>query len=346
MVRVFCCIVKDFGAATLRFTPNLPSVELPRLSARSAFIPPMPAHNSPNLRTELALLAVLACLRGSSYLLIKIALATIPPITLMAIRVTLAALFLLAVMRLRGEYLPTDKRSWRQLFVQSLLNSSVAWLVLAWGAQYVPSGMAGVLNSTSPLFVFLLTAFSSSAASSASKSALKFTGVVLGFLGVLLVVGVDSLREFGQQTLAQAAVLFGAFLYACAALNGKRLAHLSPLVTATGTMLWATLSLVPLSLLLEQPWTLTPSANSLFAATTLAIMCTGIALIIYFRLMHTLGAMGVASQSYLRAGVSVLLGLIVLGEQLSATVLIGLIITIVGVALINWPVPNRGEPPP
>ncbi len=297
----------------------------------------MPTPTPPNLRTEFVLLGVLACLWGSSYLLIKVALATIPPITLMAVRVTLAALFLLVVMRVRGEHLPTDGRSWRDLFVQSLLNSSVAWLVLAWGAQYVPSGMAGVLNSTSPLFVFLLTAFSSNASSSNAKSLLKIAGVVLGFVGVLLVVGVDSLRGLGQQTLAQAAVLFGAFLYACAALNGRRLAHLSPLVTATGTMLWAAVSLVPLSLSLEQPWTLAPSSTSLSAAATLAILCTGIALIIYFRLMHTLGAMGVASQSYLRAGVSVLLGLIVLGEQLSATVLIGLVITIFGVALINWP---------
>lgn len=301
----------------------------------------MPARNPPNLRIELALLAVLACLWGSSYLLIKVALATLPPVTLMAIRVALAAMFLLVVMRARGEHLPTDGRSWRDLFVQSLLNSSVAWLVLAWGAQYVPSGMAGVLNSTSPLFVFLLTAFSSNTSSGGARSMMKITGVVLGFIGVLLVVGMDSLRGLGQQTLAQAAVLFGAFLYACAALNGKRLAHLSPLVTATGTMLWAAASLVPLSLVLEQPWTLTPSTSSLSAAATLAIMCTGIALIIYFRLMHTLGAMGVASQSYLRAGVSVLLGLIVLGEQLSATVLIGLIVTIVGVALINWPVKKR-----
>ena len=296
-----------------------------------------------NLRFELALLAVLACLWGSSYLLIKVALATIPPVTLMATRVTLAAVFLLVVMRVRGENLPTDSRSWRDLFVQSLLNSSVAWLVLAWGAQYVPSGMAGVLNSTSPLFVFLLTAFSSKASSGNTNSLSKITGVVLGFVGVLLVVGMDSLRGLGQQTMAQAAVLFGAFLYACAALNGKRLAHLSPLATATGTMLWAANSLVPLSLLLEQPWTLTPSNTSLFAAITLAILCTGIALIIYFRLMHTLGAMGVASQSYLRAGVSVLLGLIVLGEQLSATVLIGLIITIVGVALINSPTAKSGK---
>jgi drug/metabolite transporter (DMT)-like permease len=297
----------------------------------------MTALTPANLRLELALLGVLACLWGSSYLLIKVALATIPPVTLMAARVTLAALFLLAVMRVRGEHLPTDGRTWRELFVQSLLNSSVAWLVLTWGAQFVPSGMAGVLNSTSPLFVFLLTAFSAKASSGNATSITKIAGVTLGFIGVLLVVGVDSLRGLGQQTLAQAAVLFGAFLYACAALNGKRLAHLSPLATATGTMLWAAVSLAPLSLALEKPWSLTPSTHSLVAAVTLAILCTGIALIIYFRLIQTLGAMGVASQSYLRAGVSVLLGLVVLGERLSATVLIGLIVTIVGVALINWP---------
>ena len=88
----------------------------------------MPEAAAPNIRIELALLALLAGLWGSSYLLIKVALSGIPPYTLMAIRVTLAALFLLIVMRLCGEHLPTDRRSWRNLFVQSLLNSSVAWL--------------------------------------------------------------------------------------------------------------------------------------------------------------------------------------------------------------------------
>jgi drug/metabolite transporter (DMT)-like permease len=306
----------------------------------------MTTPSTPNVRVEMTLLAVLAGLWGSSYLLIKIALATIPPVTLMAARVTIAAIFLLLVMRTRGEHLPVDRRTRRDLFVQSLLNSSVAWLVLAWGSQYVPSGTAGVLNSTSPLFVFLLTAtatWSSRSAKDASRSTLKTAGVVLGFIGVVLVVGVDALRGLGQQTLAQIAILFGAFLYGCAALNGKRLSHLSSLVTATGTMLLAMATLVPLALLVDRPWTIAPSTRSLLAAGKLAILCTGVALIIYFRLIKTLGAMGVASQSYLRAGVSVLLGLIVLGEQLSASVLIGLVVTIVGVALINWPV--RISPP-
>ena len=294
----------------------------------------MPATQDKNLRFELALLAVLAGLWGSSYLLIKVALASFPPFTLMAIRVSLAAAFLVAVMRVRNEHLPRDAATWRMLFVQSLLNSSVAWLVLAWGQQFLASGLAGVLNSTSPLFVFLLTAFS---AQREARSVAKVLGVILGFVGVALVVGLDALQGLGQQALAQAAVLFGAFLYGCAAINGKRLSHVSPLATATGTMLWAMLSLVPLSLAFDQPWTLQPTAKASLAAATLAILGTGVALVIYFRLVKTLGPMGVASQAYLRSGVSVLLGLFILGEQLSPTVLLGLVIIIIGVALINLP---------
>ena len=286
------------------------------------------------LGVELVLLAVLAGLWGSSYLLIKVALTSFPPITLMAVRVTLASAFLLIVMQARGERLPRDGESWQALFVQSLLNSSVAWLVLAWGQQFLASGLAGVLNSTSPLFVFLLTAFS---AQRGTQSLAKVMGMVLGFVGVALVVGLEVLQGLGQQTIAQGAVLFGAFLYACAAINGKRLAHLSPLVTATGTMLWATVSLLPLSLAFDQPWALRPNALACLAAATLALLGTGLALIIYFRLIKTLGPMGVASQSYLRAGVSVILGLLILGEQLSGTVLAGLVVIIAGVALINYP---------
>ena len=215
-----------------------------------------------------------------------------------------SAAFLVLVMKVRRERLPRDAHTWRSLLVQSLLNSSVAWLALAWGQQFLASGLAGVLNSTSPLFVFLLTGLSAGA----TKSVPKLAGVLLGFVGVTLVVGFDALQGLGRQALAQGAVLFAAFLYACAAINGKRLSHVSPLATATGTMLWAVLTLVPLSLAFDQPWNIHPSVKASLAAATLAILGTGVALIIYFRLIKTLGPMGVASQSYLRAGVSVMLG--------------------------------------
>jgi len=298
-----------------------------------------PPHNP---RLEYALLAVLAGLWGSSYLLIKLALASIPPVTLIAMRVTIAAIVLSTVMRVRGEHLPSNRADWRALFVQSLLNSSIAWLVLAWGQQFVPSGTAGVLNSTSPLFVLLIAlamqhVWQRTRPATSATTPRKTAGVALGLVGVVLVIGVDALQGLGQQAFAQSAILFGAFLYACAAIAGQRLAHLPSLTTACGTMICAAVTLVPISLAVDRPWLLEPSARSLVAAGTLGILCTGVALIIYFRLIKTLGAMGVASQSYLRAGFSVLLGFVVLGEQPPPSVLAGLVVTIVGVALIIWP---------
>jgi len=133
------------------------------------------------------------------------------------------------------------------------------------------------------------------------------------------------------------AALLGALLYACAAIYGKNFAHLPATVIAAATMIWASVCLVPLSLTLEQPWLLSPSLKSVLAAIMLAVFCTGGALLIYFRLLNTLGSMGVASQAYLRAGVGVVLGVVFLGEQIDMLVGLGLLCAMVGVILINLP---------
>lgn len=294
--------------------------------------------SSANLRTELPLLALLALLWGSSYLLIKVAVAEIPPVTLIALRVLGAAIFLLLVMGARCERLPRDARTWRMLLVQAVFNSIGAWTVLAWGQQYVESGLASVLNSTSPVFVFLITAL---VTRHEALNGRKLVGAVLGVLGVALIVGVDVLRGLGDQVAGQLACLVGAVLYAGAAIYGKRFNHISAIATATGTMIWASLVLVPLALVLDQSWTLTPSPTALAATVILSIVCTGGALLIYFRLVRTLGSMGVASQSYLRAGIGVVLGVLLLGETFTFPVAAGLCAAIGGVALINWPAKGR-----
>jgi drug/metabolite transporter (DMT)-like permease len=147
-----------------------------------------------NIVFESALLCLLALLWGSSYLLIKVAVETIPPITLIAIRVFIAAIFLSAIVIWKGERLPRDGKTWRLLLVQSFLTSIGAWTVLAWGQQFVDSALASVLNSTSPVFVFLITFF------------------------------------FTRQETTSWLKLFGA----C-------------------TMLWASIFLVPLSLVIDEP---------------------------------------------------------------------------------------------
>lgn len=287
---------------------------------------------APRRGVELGLLGLLALLWGSSYLLIRVALATIAPVTLIAMRVAVAALVLLAVMRSLRMPLPRDRPTWSRLLVQSLLNSILPWTLLAWGQQHVDSGLAGVLNSMSPVFVLLITAlFTRHEPAGAGQLA----GAVLGMSGVALVVGISALGGIGREVGAQLCIVLAALLYAGGAIYGRRHSHLPALVTAAGSLIWATLWLVPASLLLDRPWSSSPSLQSLAAAAALAVFGTAGALLLYFRLLRTLGSMGVASQSYLRAGVSVLLGALVLGEQVSMTKGAGLLAIVLGVAAIN-----------
>lgn len=287
-----------------------------------------------HLGLELALLLLLALLWGSSYLFIKVALAGLPPLSLIALRVSIAAGFLAAVMAWRHERLPRDRRTWRMLFLQAVFNSIGAWTLLSWGQQYIDSGLASVLNSTTPIYVFVM---SLALTRHEALDGWKLLGTTVGFAGVSLVVGIDVLQGFGRHVAGELAVLAGALLYACAAIYGKRFASQSALVTATGTMICATLCLVPASLIVERPWTLQPSWPALLAVATLGLGCTGLAMLIYFRLLRTLGSLGVTSQSYLRAGVGVLLGIIVLGEQLTPAIAVGLAAALLGVVAINLP---------
>lgn len=298
--------------------------------------------NSAILRTELPLLGLLALLWGASYLFIKVAVAEIPPVTLIAFRVLGAAVFLLLIMRGRAETLPRDLRTWRMLLLQAVFNSIGAWTVLAWGQQYVDAGLSSVLNSTSPIFVLLITAFVTRHETLGGR---KLAGAALGIVGVILIVGVDALRGLGHQVAGQIACLVGAALYAGAAIYGNRFGHIGAVATATGTMIWASMVLVPLALVLERPWTLSPGFMAIGAAVVLSVACTGVALLIYFRLVRTLGSMGVASQSYLRAGIGVILGMAFLDESFSFPVGLGLVAAIAGVVLINWPRP-RSKPRP
>lgn len=283
---------------------------------------------------EFALLGLLALLWGSSYALISIGLTSFPPVTLMALRVVFAAVFLLAIIRIRRLSLPRDARMWRLLFLQSILNSSGAWTLLAWGQQYVESAVASVLNSTSPVFVFLITAVLSLPRAPVLH---RLAGALLGVLGIILIVGPGSLSGLGGQFLPQGAIVAGAVLYAMAAVNGRYFSELSPFVTAAGTLICAVIVLVPASLIIDRPWLLAPAPEAWAAVIVLGIVCTGIAFLIYFRLIKTLGPMGVASQAYLRSGIGVLLGVVFLSETMTLATALGIIVAIVGVILINIP---------
>lgn len=294
---------------------------------------------------ELALLALLALLWGSSFLFIAIALEGLPPVTLVAVRVVSAALFLWVVVALRRRPLPRSPRMWGHIAVHALVGNLMPWLTLAWGQQSVDAALAAVLNSTSPLFVVVY-----SAALGLAVTPRRAAGAVLGFAGIVLIMGLGALETLGADLVPQLAVLSGAAGYAAAALYGRHFHGLDPAVTAACALSLAAVLVVPASLAVDAPLALRPGGDALLAALVLGVFATGVAQILWFRLVRTLGALGTSSQSYLRVGVGVALGVVVLGETVTLAMGAGILLAVAGVALINiapgrlripWPRPRR-----
>lgn len=284
--------------------------------------------------TELALLALLATLWGASYTFIKIGVETIPPVTLIAARTLIAGGVLLVVLRLRGLRLPRDGATWRSFAVQACLNSVFPFTLIAWAEQSVDAGLAVILNAMTPVFTFLVTWLWSRHEATTFR---KFAGVMIGLFGTCIVVGTQALTHVGQELAGQLAVVLATICYAGAAIFGRTFKSLDPIMPATGSLISGAAMLVPVSLVLDRPWTLAPSEASVLALIGLAIFSTALAFLIYFRLIHTLGSLGVTAQGYLRAPIGVAIGAYVLGERLDSSAWIGLLCILAGVLLMTLP---------
>ena len=287
-----------------------------------------------NIGVELALLLLLATLWGGSYTFIKLGVATIPPVTLIAGRTLIAGVLLLLIMYWRGVRLPRDAATWRRFLFQACLNSVIPWTLIAWAERSVDAGLATILNSTSPIFTFFLTL---AIAHQDAPSLRKLFGVAAGMIGICLIVGVQALDGIGEQLAAQLAIVAATVCYAGAAVFSRGFKGLDPMAPAAGSLLCGAAMLLPISVVVERPWTLTPSGTSLLALLGLAVFSTAIAFVIYFRLIQTLGSVGTTAQAYLRVPIGVALGVLLLGESLSATAWIGLGCVVVGVAAMTIP---------
>lgn len=287
-----------------------------------------------NLTLELLLLLALATLWGASYTFIKIGVETIPPITLIAARTLIAGALLLAVLRGRGLKMPRDVATWRRFLFQACLNSVVPFTLIAWAEQTIDAGIASILNATTPIFAFLMTALITR---HEAVTARKLVGVIAGMTGISLIIGMEAFGGLGEQLLPQLAVVLATVCYAGAAIFGRSFKGLDPMMPAAGSLMSGTVLLIPTSLIVDRPWTLAPSMDSLLALLGLAVFSTALAFAIYFRLIQTLGSVGATAQAYLRVPVGVAIGAIFLGERLSDTAWIGLGCVIVGVAAMTIP---------
>jgi drug/metabolite transporter (DMT)-like permease len=296
-----------------------------------------------HLTREIGLLLLLALIWGSSFTLIKVAIPTIPPFTMVAARVTIATVLLLLVATAQGYALPRQGSVWAAFLVQGLLQSALPFTLISWGEAHITSGLAGVLNATPPMFVLAIAMTTGRGRQTIDGR--KIMGVALGLAGVAVTIGIDALAGIGTPApLAQAAVLGASLCYALAPIWGQRFSKLPAIVTAAGAMSCAALLMLPAAAILEQPWTLAPPpAQAIAAVIALAVICTALAMVIYFRLIRTLGPLGTTSGSYLRAGFAVVLGTTLLGESFTWSILAGMALILAGVVAVTVRLPARPD---
>jgi drug/metabolite transporter (DMT)-like permease len=293
---------------------------------------PTTDHDSTSMPVEFALLALLSLLWGASYGLIKLAVETITPVTLVAIRVTIAASALWLVVFTRQHAVPKSFSIWCQLTVQAIFGFVIPFTMITWGQQYVESGLAGILNSTTPVFLFLITMLWTR---HEQVNLEKFLGVLAGLSGVGMLIGMEALNGLGSHVAGQLSIAGATISYAIAMIYGKRFKGIAPEATAACTLTIAAIIMLPTCFTLESPFELSPSTTSIWALIFQAIFSTAAAFALYFRLVNTLGSVGTSSVGYARAAISVMIGVLVLGEAFSWEIAAGLFAVLVGVAAIN-----------
>lgn len=279
------------------------------------------------------LLLVLGTLWGGSYLFGKVALAELPPFTVAVGRLGLAAVVLHVVAHVAGQRLPGSFRAWRAFWIMGLLNNVIPMSLILWGQTAISSGLAAILNASTPLFTVLLAHLFTR---DERLTVHKISGVLFGLAGVAVMIGPDALGGLHRGFLAQLAMLGAAVSYACAGIFGRRFASTPPLVTATGQVTASGLTLLALSLAVDRPWLLpVPGARTWAAVAGLATLCTALAYVIYFRILATSGASNLLLVTLLMPVNAVLLGIALLGEHIEPRHLAGMALIAMGLAVID-----------
>lgn len=292
---------------------------------------------------ELALLALVGFLWGAQFGLTKIQLETLPPVTGVAIRLALGAAFLWLVVWAQGGGIPRGLTRWRDFTIQGVLTSAGPGVMIAWGQQFVDSALAAILNSSSPILVMLITL---AYTRHETISARRYLGLAVGLGGVVTIIGVEAIRGVGQGIIGQIVIMLATFGYASATIFGRRFLQMSPVVAAAATTTCSAVLMTVFAFVAEEPLAIAPSWRSFLAATASGVLCTGLGVIIYFRLIGTLGSLGTSTVSFLKAAFGVLIGCLVLGEPFTTSIAIGLVAVVIGVAAVNDGSASKGPARP
>jgi drug/metabolite transporter (DMT)-like permease len=279
-------------------------------------------------------LILLASLWGPSFVFIKIAVQEIPPLTMVVGRVGAAAIILLIILRLQGRRLPPFGPIWKHIGVVAFVHNALPFTLFNWGEQYIDSALAAILNGTTPLFTIVLAHLF---IADDRLSRRKAMGILVGFGGILMLIGPSILNGVQATTWGLLAVTIAAVSYGVAIVYTRlHLRGLPPLVAPAAQLALAALYLLPLSLVFEQPLNAgMPSWNAIAALLVLAVFGTALAFVVYYRLLERTSATYVSTVTYLIPIFGVVLGVLVLNEQLHWTAYLGCALILGGVTMVN-----------
>ena len=289
------------------------------------------------------MLVVLSILWGGSFFFIEVLVEHLPPLTIVNLRVALAAITLWAIILIRGVPTPKKAGHWLALVIVGALNNALPFTLITWGQTQIDSGLASILNATTPFFTVLLAG---ALLADEKLTNSKLAGVILGVIGTVIMIGPDALKGITGSLLGQLAVIGAAISYALAGVYSRRFKSwgISPLMIATGQVTFAALMLLPLTLAVDQPWSLSmPDTTVWLYMAGLAFLSTVLAYILYFRLIATAGATNAALVTFLIPISAILLGIFILGETFTAGQGVGMALIGVGLLVMDGRIFGSGS---
>ncbi|MEM7250274.1 MAG: EamA family transporter [Pseudomonadota bacterium] len=285
--------------------------------------------------TEWLMLIALSILWGGSFFFAEVAVRELPPLTIVTLRVGIAALALVGLAWITRRALPRAPAAWFALGVMGLLNNVIPFSLIVWGQTHIPSGLASILNATTPIFTLLVAGW---LLVDERITAMKVVGAVVGFIGVAVMFSPSLDRGWPPHAVAQLAILGAAISYAFAGAFGRRFPRMGidPMIAATGQLCASTVLLLPLCAAIERPWTLPmPSPQAIGSVIGLALLSTAIAYLLYFRILARAGATNLLLVTLLIPVSAIGLGVGLLDETLSVTDWLGLFAIGIGLLVID-----------
>jgi drug/metabolite transporter (DMT)-like permease len=284
--------------------------------------------------TAWVLLLTLSVLWGATFFFWKVLVEHLPPFTVVFGRVGIAALVLIAVLAIRGERLPLTRNAWTRFMVMAALNNAIPFALIAYGETAIASGLASILNATTPVFTVLVA---HALTDDEKLTPLRLLGVGLGFVGVVVLVWPDMLRGgVTGNLLGELACVLAAVTYAFAGVYGKRFSGMPAITAATGQLAAASLLMLPLVILVDRPWRLPAPPMSTWAALVgTAVFSTAVGYPVYFRLLAVAGATNLLLVTLLLPITTLLLGALFLDEAITPVALTGMAIIGLGLAAID-----------